>query len=287
MKLSVIIPCLNCASTIGAQLDALASQKWQEPWEVLFCDNGSTDHSQTVAKRYMDRIPSLRIVDASMRRGQPYALNTGAKQAEGESLAFCDADDVVGSGWLAAMGQALDEYDFVAARFDIQKLNASWVQKTRKNSQLYGLQKYTYPNYLPHAGGGSLGVKRFLHDAVGGFDESFPILHDTDYCWKIQHRGTKLHFVSNAVVHVRFHDRLSGIYRQGRNYGEYNVKLYWKYRNLGMGKLSLGTGLKNWANLLRTLPQVRNQEKLARYLRILGWNVGRLKGCIKYRVIAL
>jgi len=287
MKLSVIIPCLNCASTIGAQLDALTSQKWSEPWEVLFCDNGSTDQSQTIVKRYMDLIPRLRIVDASMRRGQPYALNTGAKEAEGEALAFCDADDEVGSGWLAVMGQALEEYDFVAARFDIQKLNATWVQKTRKNSQLYGLQKYTYPDYLPHAGGGTLGVKRSVHDAVGGFDESFPILHDTDYCWKIQHRGTELHFVSNAVVHVRFHDTLSGIYRQGRNYGEYNVKLYKKYRNMGMGKLSLGTGLKNWANLLRTLPQVRNQEKLARYVRILGWNVGRLKGCIKYRVIAL
>ena len=42
-RLSVIIPCFNAATTIGAQLEALANQAWAEPWELIIADNGSKD----------------------------------------------------------------------------------------------------------------------------------------------------------------------------------------------------------------------------------------------------
>ena len=62
----------------------------------------------------------------------------------------------------------------------------------RGNFQRDGLIPYTYPPFLPHAGGSSLGVKRALHEAIGGFDEDLPALEDTDYCWRIQLAGTPL-----------------------------------------------------------------------------------------------
>jgi glycosyltransferase involved in cell wall biosynthesis len=287
MKLSVIIPCFNAADTIASQLEALASQRWSEPWEVIVANNRSTDESMDIVERYRDRLPNLRIADASARQGQPYALNVGARAAAGEALAFCDADDEVGSGWLAAMGEALSRYDFVACRFDIEKLNAPWVYNSRRNPQRDGLQEYKYPPYLPHAGGGSLGVKRSLHESIGGFDESLPILHDTDYCWRFQLAGTELHFVPHAVVHIRFRDTLGGMYRQVRGYAEYNVLLYKRYRPLGMPKLSWRTGVRGWLHLLRRLPQIRSKEAWARWIWRLGWQVGRLQGSIKYRVSAL
>lgn len=129
MKLSVIIPCYNGANTIADQLEALANQEWSEPWEIIVADNRSTDNSMAIVKQYQERLPNLRIVDASARQGQPYALNCGAEAAVGESLAFCDADDVVGPCWLVAMGQALSKYDFVACRFDTEKLNPPWLSK--------------------------------------------------------------------------------------------------------------------------------------------------------------
>ena len=112
MKLSVIIPCLNAANTIAVQLDALAAQQWDQPWEVIVADNGSTDDSIAIIERYKTTLPHLRIADASARRGQPYALNVGAMAATGEALAFCDADDEVAPGWLSAMGEALSKHDF-------------------------------------------------------------------------------------------------------------------------------------------------------------------------------
>ena len=61
--LSVVIPCLNGAATLGVQLAALARQEWSEPWEVLLADNGSTDGSAELALGYRDRLPGVRVVD--------------------------------------------------------------------------------------------------------------------------------------------------------------------------------------------------------------------------------
>lgn len=168
MKLSVIIPCFNVADTIATQLEALANQRWSESWEVIISDNGSADGSMDIVKKYEGRLPHLRIVDASGRRGRGYARNVAAKVARGESLAFCDADDEVAPGWLAAMGEAVTKYDFVACRIDVYKLSPLWIAKMRKHAQASGLQTRGAPPSLSHAGGGTIAVKRRLHEEVGG-----------------------------------------------------------------------------------------------------------------------
>src|SRR5262245_10940945 len=128
------------AATIGAQLEALANQSWSEPWEIIVSDNGSRDDSVRVVERYAARIPHLRLVDSSDRRGAAHARNVGARAAAAPALAFCDADDEVGAGWVAAMGTALATHDFVACRIDVGKLNQDWV----RHAQEYGLQELWY-----------------------------------------------------------------------------------------------------------------------------------------------
>jgi len=288
MKLSVIIPCFNAANTIAVQLEALANQHWSQPWEVIASDNGSTDNTVAIVEQYKERLPNLNIVDASDQQGAAHAKNIGVLAAAGDALAFCDADDEVAPGWVAAMGEALSKYDFVACRREYEKLNEPWTLKYRRLSQQDKVQEYTYPPYLPHASGSSLGVKRSLYEAVDGFDESIPILDDTDFCWKLQLAGTELHFVPDAVVHYRFRHKLRCIYRQARGYGRSNVLLYKKYRPLGMPKLSWKTGVKAWVKLLINLPKVLlAKEKWPNWIWRLNARIGRLQGCIKYRVLAL
>jgi glycosyltransferase involved in cell wall biosynthesis len=285
MKLSVVIPCLNGAGTLAAQLDALANQQWSQPWEVVIADNGSTDESVAIAQGFQRRIPSLRIVDASGRRGQPYALNAGAAAAKGEAVAFTDADDEVAPGWVAAMGDALAVHDFVACRVDVEKLNPPG--KRMRSSQSRGLQRHSYPPYLPHAGGGTLGIKRRLFEGVGGFDESLPYLHDTDLCWRVQLAGTELHFVPDAVVHVRQRHSYFGRYRQAIGWAEYAVLLHKRYQPLGMPRLSWRQGLKSWKNLAWMLTHIRNREDMTRCAWEVGWRLGRVRGSIKHRVLSL
>jgi glycosyltransferase involved in cell wall biosynthesis len=287
IKVSVIIPCLNAAGTLARQLDALAQQQWDQPWEIILADNGSTDESLAIAERYKERLPQLRVVDASARRGQPYALNAGAQAARGEALAFCDADDEVGPGWLRAMGEALSEHDFVACRMDFKKLNPPWLEEITQDheQQRDGFLKAWFPPYLPHAGGGSLGVKKFLHDAVGGFDESLPYNHDTDYCFKIQLKGTELRFVRDAVMHVRCRDTLSGLFHQARHWAEYTALLYKYYESYERARRRPWIAfIIQWKRLLLSIPQVHYRAGRAMWVWNLGWQLGRLTGALKHHV---
>jgi glycosyltransferase involved in cell wall biosynthesis len=287
LKLSVIICCYNAGATLAETLEALVDQTWSEAWEVLVVNNRCTDNSMEIAAQFQARLPNLRLIDALERQGQPYTANVGVAAAQGEAIAFCDADDVVAPGWVAAMGEALATHDFVAARMETQKLNVDWVQQSRGRPQSEGPQLYYYPTYLPHAGGGTLGCKRTLYLEMGGFDESLPLLHDTDFCWRVQRAGTALHFVPEAVIHIRFRASMRAIYRQAKGYGYYNVILYKRYRKLGMPPLSPKRGLKGWGQLLMTLPRVRTKPQMARWVRDVGWRVGRLESSVQHHIFAL
>jgi GT2 family glycosyltransferase len=287
LKLSVVIPCLDAEATLPAQLEALSRQSWPGEWEVIVADNGSSDRSRDIVESYRGRVPGLRLVDASDRRGQAHARNMGAAAATGDAFLFCDADDEVGAGWLAAMGRALAVHDFVACRYDQEKLNPVAVRRTHLNPQKDGLTRYDYPDFLPHAGGGGLGVRRRVHEAVSGFDETLPALEDTDYCWRIQLAGYGFHFAPEAVVHIRHRHDLGSIYRQGVSYGKHNVLIYARYRSKGMPRLGWLPGLLRWGKLIVKTPlMVLTREGRARWLWQLGWRVGRLEGCFKYRVMA-
>jgi hypothetical protein len=228
IRLSVIIACLDAEATIAAQLDALSAESSPVGWEVLLCDNGSTDRTLAVVETYRGRLP-LQVIDARARRGAGAARNQGAAQARGDWLAFCDADDVVGTGWVAAMAAALDAHAFVAGRFEAQLLNDRRTLRSRSLDQQDGLQHSPTGAGLPHAGAGNMGIHRELFLSVGGFDPSVPSLEDTDLSWRVQRTGVVLHYVREAVVHVRLRSSLSTMYRQGREYGSAHALLEKRY----------------------------------------------------------
>lgn len=284
---SVVVPCYNAEGTLAAQLAALAraGERWVGEWEVIVADNGSTDRSRAIAESFTGQIPRLRIVDAGGSPGPGHSRNVGAAAAEGDVLLFCDADDRVDPGWIDAMARALVEHDFVASRYETESLNPDWA--TRRHPQETGLNPYDYPPYLPHAGGGGLGIRRRLHEEIGGFDEELPALEDTDYCWRLQRSGVEMAYVPDAVVHIRFRHRLGGVFRQNYSYGRYNVLIYTRYRPRGMPRLSPWAGPVRWFKLLLTWPKVLIASQRAPWIAQLGWRLGRLDGSLRYRVWAL
>lgn len=288
MDFSVIIPCFNAAETIGTQLEALLGQCPTYQWEIIVSDNGSSDGTAAVLKRYRERLPNLCVVDASDRRGPSHARNVGARAATGELLLFCDADDEVGPGWIAAMTQALSKYDFVASCLDTERLSSPRALAIMGNwRQRDGLIVYKYVPFLPYGDTSGLGVKRAVHEAVGGFDEDLMACEDCDYCWRIQLAGTILHFVPDALLYSRHKDPRSGAYRQAWCWGQYHALLIKKFRTLGMPKAPLSIGLKLWWRLLRHPPIFRSQQHRDRWTWNLCYRFGQMIGCIKHRILAL
>ncbi len=285
--LSVILPCLNGAETIAVQLEALARQKWSQPWEVIVADNGSTDDSMAIVEQFRDRLPGLRIVDASGGRGQAFALNRGIREARAPAVVLCDADDEVGDGWLGAMGKALARHEVVACRGDSERLNESWIRETRQMDST-GLSKLWFPPYLPFAASSALGVRRAVHESLGGFDESLLRLFDVEYCVRLAQRGHELVFVPEAVLHYRFRHRWRDIFRQSREYAEYGASLQRRLKPPDArfpGRTRwLGSGARP---LLRTFREVGSRAGRAKLAWLLGWQVGRFWGSVRYRVLAV
>jgi glycosyltransferase involved in cell wall biosynthesis len=283
MKLSVIIPCYNAASTIAIQLEALVSQKWSQPWEVIVADNGSTDNTVAIAELFKEKIPSLRIVDASARKGAAYARNVGASVATAAALAFCDADDEVAPSWVAAMGEALTKYDFVTGHSLYDKLNEPEVVANYGSSDGFSIIENPY---LPFAISCNMGVKRAVHQAVGGFDENFVMIEDIDYSWCIQEQGIKIQQVSEAIVHYRLRKDLKTVCQQAWGVGLYEALLYKKHKDYGIPKM-----LMSWKSFIKTPIEfilevasfkVRDTDTIAKWMRTLAWRAGQLLGCFKF-----
>ena len=130
-RISVVIPARDAAGTIAEQLAALAGQEYVGDWEVIVADNGSTDQTRGIVEDWRARVPGLRVVDASARPGPSFARNRGAADATGDLLVFCDADDAVAPGWLAAVARAAVDFDVVTGPQDVGPLNATSVQAWR------------------------------------------------------------------------------------------------------------------------------------------------------------
>lgn len=227
--LSVIIACLNAGRTLGVQLDALASQSCPVAWELLVCDNGSTDDTAAVAESFRPRLPNLRLVDASAVRGAGPARNYGAQQARGRYIAFCDADDEVAGDWLATMAAAVQSHRFVAGRFEKYRLNGARTLRSRPLQQQDELQSSDIGARLPHAGGGNMGMLREDFLRLGGFDPQIRWLEDTDLSWRAQLAGVCLTFCPEVVVHVRLRSTFRTMYAQGRQYGVAHAVLEERY----------------------------------------------------------
>jgi len=284
MRFSVVIAYYRAAETIGTQLEALASQRISGPWEVVISDNESSDELKRIIRPFIGRLPEIRIADASDRRGEAHARNVGVESARGDVIAFCDADDEVGQWWLPAMDDALSKHDFVACRLDPKKLNPPSVRQIFGNHpQQWGLLEATYPPHFPHAGGGTLGFKRFVHQTVGGFDESWPVFTDTDFCFRARLAGIELHFVPDAVVYYRCRTSLSGLFSQARVWGRHRIRLYRRYRPPG-ARVSHAWKryITGWDALIRSTHELGSEETRARWVWRLGWQIGQLEGSIRH-----
>jgi glycosyltransferase involved in cell wall biosynthesis len=225
--ISVVLPARNAADVLGGQLEALCAQSYRGEWEVIVADNRSTDDTAAVARRWVGRLPRLRVVPAATTRGPGAARNVAVKSACGDLLAFCDADDRVVPEWLAAFERALREADVVAGAIDITTLADPPEDPPRYfTSEMFG--------WLPAGLGASLAARRVAFEGLGGFEEAMRVGEDIDFCWRSQLAGFRFSEAPDALVVKRVPVRTVEILRKNFMYGRSDAALYGRHRRNGM-----------------------------------------------------
>ena len=163
--LSVIIPTLNVAQTIGPCLLALTEGISDGLLaEVIFADGDSTDDTAQIA----DEVGAHLIV---ADRGRGSQLAAGAETAKGEWLLFLHADSVLQDGWQAAVLQHMKQRDragYFRLRFDDTSSAAAMVARwANLRARLFG---------LPYGDQGLL-IRRAHYDKIGGHP-AIPLMED-------------------------------------------------------------------------------------------------------------
>lgn len=289
MRISVILPCYNGAQTIAVQLEALVRQECSEFWELIVVNNGSTDQSMEIVEQYRDRLPNLRIVNAynppKPRLGVSHSYNVGLQAATGDAFAFCEADDKVVPGWLAAIASALTQHELISGPLEYYELNEPWTIKTHEGgAQSKEFMRVNHKPFLPFAFGCNLAMRRSVYEKIGEIDESFRYAWDMDYCFKCQLAGIPLSFIPEVKVHYRLRHRFRAMYQQSRNWGREN-RLIAKRYGVGMGKLEPFKRILQLLLSFLKLAQVRNKTNFAAWLFGFGWQVGEIQGMIQYFIL--
>lgn len=84
----------NCASTLKEALESLLHQTYQN-FEVIMCDDGSTDNTLQIAQQYVKEYPEKFILLKNGKNlGLNKTLNKCLYQAKGEYIARMDGDDI-------------------------------------------------------------------------------------------------------------------------------------------------------------------------------------------------
>ncbi|MFC8077052.1 CDP-glycerol glycerophosphotransferase family protein [Streptomyces sp. NPDC057307] len=105
-RLTVVVPIYNVEDYLDDCLRSLAGQTMADS-EIVMVDDGSTDGSARIARRFADRDERFRLVEQE-NAGLGAARNTGVRYARGEFLTFVDSDDVVPDDAYERMLAALD-----------------------------------------------------------------------------------------------------------------------------------------------------------------------------------
>ena len=94
MMISIIMGIYNCAETLSDAIDSIIAQTYDN-WELIMCDDGSTDNTYNIAQEYKERYPDkIVLLKNEKNMGLNYTLNKCLEVASGEYIARMDGDDI-------------------------------------------------------------------------------------------------------------------------------------------------------------------------------------------------
>jgi glycosyltransferase involved in cell wall biosynthesis len=148
-KVSIILSNYNYGEYIGQAIESVLAQTY-ETYELIICDDGSTDNSRPIITDYCRRDSRIRLI-AKENGGQASGFNAAFAASTGELICFLDADDLFHTAKLSCMVEAHQQAP--DSGFGVHR-----VQRVNKRRQRRGV--WPRPSVLPHGWHG----ERMLQD---------------------------------------------------------------------------------------------------------------------------
>jgi glycosyltransferase involved in cell wall biosynthesis len=235
--LSVVVPALNSAGTVGKTLSSILSNKFRrDEFEVIVVDNGSTDGTVDVIERFPVRLCFCG------KRGQGPALNYGVRQAVGDIVCITASDVVVPEDWLGRISDFFDGHPEAEGVGGLVLSPSDCVNDIQRfNGELF-VEDQGFPKRLERSVfmkvGGSLyatncAYRRKTFVEAGGFDEALSgsSFFDVDLSWRLVRKGVVLMFDPDIrAVHVGFPSTVREVVRQQFKWGKGKTELMKNYK---------------------------------------------------------
>ena len=201
----------NSEKTLEKCLDAIMSQKTDGfSIEIIILDNGSTDKTRKIIKKYgidYKMLPHMNI---------PQLRNYAVKIAKAEVVGFVDSDCVIEKNWACAALLILKKpnVSVTGYRYSLPK-QKTWLQL---NWYINNNRKIRTGQLIP---GGNLIIKKSPFWSINGFNENIETGEDADFLDRA--RRAELGIVSDPKIvniHLGFPHTLKDFYRKEKWYGK-------------------------------------------------------------------
>lgn len=227
---SVVVPIRNESCLIPGCLTSLLKQDYpKDRTEIIAVDNGSTDDSGQVIRRY----PVRCLFEAKVGAGA--ARNRGAREAQGELLAFVDADCELPSGWISRLVSVFEKEG--GPRLAGGRTVSAGSSLIERFLDFRGRCFYTdrrsgqgRPPSLPWLITTNVMVRRELFEAAGGFEEALQPGEDADLSWRLLKAGVFPNFLPDLVVQERRKSSFVEFYIKNFRVGRSTYLLEQRYR---------------------------------------------------------
>ncbi len=178
-KVSVIMGIYNCSKYLPDAINSILNQTYTN-WELIMCDDASTDNTYQIAKEYADKYPEkIILIQNEVNSKLSYTLNHCLKYATGEYVARMDADD------LSAIDRFEKQEKFLKTHPDVDLVGTAMkrfneygdidVLLKSENPTKYDLKKEVPFNHA------TIMTYKRVYDAVGGYKVSKMTVRSQDY----------------------------------------------------------------------------------------------------------
>ncbi|OXA71475.1 hypothetical protein B0A67_11800 [Flavobacterium aquidurense] len=197
---SIVIPTYNRRSDLDRCLRSLSIQIFKN-FEVIVCDNASTDNTKEIVEQY-EHLLDLQYIYLPVNSGGPARpRNVGATKAKGEWICFLDSDDWYKDNKLDYISKLnLDQTDFIYHDLDIIQ-NGVFVKKMRSRDLN---EKDPYHDLLFTSYGiptSSVCIRKQVFQESIGFSEKNELIGLEDYyLWiELAKKGTRFKYISSSL----------------------------------------------------------------------------------------